>query len=82
MHPYTRALMRSVPVLGIGKDKKLESIKGSTPDASIEFQHCEFAERCDHCSEQCLGGLPQDRILPDGHRVRCFLYAKEGEAND
>jgi oligopeptide/dipeptide ABC transporter ATP-binding protein len=82
LHPYTRALMRSVPVLGIGKDKKLESIKGSTPDASIEFHHCEFAERCDHCSEQCLSGLPQDRILPDGHCVRCFLYAKEGEAND
>lgn len=82
LHPYTRALMRSVPVLGIGKDKKLESIKGSTPDASIEFHHCEFAERCEHCSEQCLSALPQDRILPDGHCVRCFLYAKEGEAND
>jgi len=82
MHPYTCALMRSVPVLGIGKDKKLESIKGSTPDASIEFTHCEFAQRCDHCSERCLNELPQDRILPDGHRVRCFLYAGEGEAND
>ena len=82
LHPYTCALMRSVPVLGIGKDKKLESIKGSTPDASIEFTHCEFAERCDHCTQRCLEGLPQDRILPDGHRVRCFRYAGEGEAND
>lgn len=78
---YLRA-MRSVPVLGIGKDKKLESIKGSTPDASIEFTHCEFAERCDHCTQRCLEGLPQDRTLPDGHRVRCFRYAEEGEAND
>lgn len=82
LHPYTCALMRSVPVLGIGKDKKLESIKGSTPDASIEFTHCEFAERCEHCTQRCLEGLPQDRILPDGHRVRCFRYAEEGEAND
>jgi len=82
LHPYTRALMRSVPVLGIGKDKKLESIKGSTPDAAIEFQHCEFAERCDNCTQRCLLSLPQDRVMPDGHRVRCFLFEKEGELYD
>ncbi len=78
LHPYTKALLKSVPILGIGKENKLASIRGATPDASEEFDHCEFAERCDCVMEHCKQALPHDKAMEDGHRVRCFLYEKEG----
>lgn len=80
LHPYTRALLKSVPVLGMGKDTDLESIKGNTPDASIVFNHCEFEPRCELACERCLKGFPRDTVIEDGHRVRCFLY--EGGENN
>lgn len=82
LHPYTKALLKSVPVLGIGKEKKLESIRGTTPDASTEFTSCEFADRCDYAMDICRQQLPKDRTMEGGHRVRCFLYEKEGTGND
>ncbi len=82
LHPYTKALLKSVPVLGIGKEKKLESIRGTTPDASNEFTSCEFADRCDRAMDICRQKLPVDQTMEGGHRVRCFLYEKEGTEND
>ena len=45
-HPYTKALLRSVPVLGLGDDQKLETIPGVTPNKSDLKEVCEFAFRC------------------------------------
>ena len=73
-HPYTRALMNSVPVLGMARDQKLISISGNTPDASIPFDHCEFEPRCDKVCERCHGGFPIDTEVEPGHTVRCFLF--------
>lgn len=39
-HPYTQALLRSVPVPGMPEDTELQSIPGSTPDASEKFDYC------------------------------------------
>ena len=75
MHPYTQGLLKAVPVLGIGKNDKLGSIRGSTPDASEVFAGCEFAPRCDHCCANCCTAQPPDITLADGHKVRCWLYA-------
>lgn len=80
LHPYTRGLLRSVPVLGMGKNTELESIKGNTPDASLAFDHCEFEPRCELACEGCLKGFPKDTVFEDGHRVRCKLY-EGGETN-
>lgn len=80
LHPYTRALMKSVPVLGMGKHIELESIKGSTPDASSDFNHCEFEPRCELACERCLKDFPRDIMIEDNHRVRCCLY--EGSENN
>lgn len=73
-HPYTKALLRSVPVLGIGKDAKLESIRGTTPDASDVFEGCIFAPRCDHAKDVCWKKPPEETYVDDDHRVRCWLY--------
>lgn len=77
-HPYTKALMRSVPVLGMSKDKDLETIEGSTPDASTVFHGCEFADRCEHATEHCRNRFPADTAIEDGHIVRCLMF-EEGE---
>lgn len=75
LHPYTKALLKSVPVLGIGKNSELVSIRGVTPDASEVFTGCEFEPRCDFAGEQCKKQPPCDTVAEDGHYVRCWLYA-------
>ena len=74
MHPYTKALMRSVPYLGMDKNQELRTIEGNTPDASIVFSGCEFADRCEHATEDCRKRFPVDTVFEDGHRVRCLLF--------
>ena len=76
-HPYTKALMRSVPVLGMDRDKELMSIEGQTPDASIYFDHCEFEPRCDMACDFCKRGFPKPIEIEPGHIVRCFLFERE-----
>lgn len=75
LHPYTRALLKSVPVLGMGSKTELESIRGSTPDASEVFAGCTFEPRCDFACERCRQNPPEDRTMENNHRVRCWLYA-------
>jgi len=79
LHPYTKALLKSVPVLGIGKDKPLETIRGSTPDASQQSGICEFQPRCDSACERCMSGHPANHAGADGHEVRCWLYGEGGK---
>ncbi len=79
-HPYTKALMKSVPVLGMDKNQELATIEGTTPDAYTEFHGCEFAERCQFATEACFNRFPKDTYVAEGHRVRCLLL-EEVETN-
>ena len=79
-HPYTKALLRSVPVPGMPSDQELATIPGNTPDASIKFDHCEFEPRCAYACEQCKRGFAEEWECEPGHIVRCFL--KEEERTD
>ncbi|NLJ41164.1 MAG: ABC transporter ATP-binding protein [Clostridiales bacterium] len=78
LHPYTSALLRSVPVLGIDKNTELRSIRGNTPDGSDVFQGCEFSPRCDQICQHCKDGHPPVRVVEEGHEVRCWLYEGSG----
>ena len=80
-HPYTKALMQSVPQLDLDRETELVSIPGNTPDASIHFDHCEFAPRCSYACENCLKGFPKDTEVEPGHIVRCKLMEK-GDYNE
>ncbi len=79
LHPYTRALLRSVPVLGMGRGEELASIPGATPDAATEFTGCEFADRCTHATDACRAAFPTETVDADGHMVRCHCYAAPGQ---
>ena len=73
-HPYTAALLRSVPVLGLADDQKLETIPGSTPNPAQLKGGCEFADRCPDCTARCREKtIPAFETEP-GHRVRCLKY--------
>ena len=58
VHPYTRALLRSVPSITRGRDSELVSIKGIVPEHYDRLEGCRFAERCPYRQEKC--GAPQE----------------------
>jgi len=70
-HPYTRALLRSVP--GNEEGRRLQAIAGSVPSLGRVPPGCPFAPRCPDRFERC-DGLPALRAVEAGHEVRCFLY--------
>ena len=82
-HPYTWALLRSVPCPGGSGRSTLYSLSGTPPDlleAPGGRQGCPFAPRCDYCMEVCTRAAPPEFLLPSsgsaleaGHRVRCWL---------
>ena len=73
-HPYTQALMHSVPSIGV--DRRLDSIKGTVPEHYQNIRGCRFASRCPFAAVECE--KPQEmRELSPGHCVRCNI-AKEG----
>ena len=73
-HPYTKALLRSIPVLGKGKNQQLEPIRGSTPDPFHRPKGCQFCPRCDYASARCEEEMPPEEWVKEGHYTRCFNY--------
>ena len=81
-HPYTRALLRSIPRLGHGKDWEVEPIEGMVPDPYNRPAGCPFHPRCTSFMRGvCDVAHPALTTLPDGRTVRCHLYgsAQAGE---
>jgi peptide/nickel transport system ATP-binding protein len=70
-HPYTIALMKSLPVLG-RKDKYLEEIKGVVPAPYREIAGCKFADRCSEMITACHKQRPQLKEIETGHLVACI----------
>jgi oligopeptide/dipeptide ABC transporter ATP-binding protein len=69
-HPYTRALIDSIPRLDREQDQ-LESIPGRMPSLLELPAFCAYQPRCRFAKAECLEGIPQPRDL-DGTRVACF----------
>ena len=72
-HPYTKALLESVPVLGRGKNQDINPIKGSTPDPYNRPIGCQFAPRCNWQTESC-DIMPEISQINETHQVRCHKY--------
>jgi len=75
-HPYTMALMESIPRLTDKPGKKLEVIKGSIPDPLILPSGCKFHPRCKYATDICVKKEPELENIGDNHFVRCWLYDK------
>ena len=70
-HPYTQALLASMPNLETASKQELTSIAGMPPDLTKEIVGCRFAPRCAFATDQCRQEEP---ALSDenGHRFACF----------
>jgi peptide/nickel transport system ATP-binding protein len=73
VHPYTRALLASMPVLGNGKNQRIEAIPGSTPDPFDRPPGCQFAPRCPYKIAACEQMPPETRTTQT-HRMMCWRY--------
>lgn len=71
-HPYTRALLQSLPSLDEDKEW-LETIPGNVPIPSEMPVGCKFSPRCSHVMPRCLVEIPELVKVEDGHNSRCFL---------
>ncbi len=75
MHPYTRALLRSVPRLDDDSRGKLPSIRGTPPDLTRLPRGCSFAPRCDFVEDRCRADDPALEPI-EGNAARrraCFV---------
>jgi peptide/nickel transport system ATP-binding protein len=74
-HPYTRALLRSIPKLGQKTNGRLDSIRGIVPDPYQRPTGCPFHTRCDQVMPGiCERITPPPVALGGQHGVRCLLY--------
>jgi peptide/nickel transport system ATP-binding protein/oligopeptide transport system ATP-binding protein len=74
-HPYTRALLASVPVTHpAGRGRRLR-LEGDLPAAAAVAQGCRFATRCPHVQDRCRTQDPALRPGPDGRLVACHRVA-------
>ena len=79
-HPYTQALLRSIPRIGRKSRERLESIKGVVPDPYAIPKGCPFHPRCSKFMPGVCNAdteVPYVEVAPH-HWVRCHLYGESG----
>ncbi|WP_100489325.1 ABC transporter ATP-binding protein [Sporolactobacillus pectinivorans] len=69
-HPYTKALLQSIPDVGLSKSKKIEPIKGVVPENYYQIKGCRFAERCAFRQLTCTQNVQSLKKLQETS-VRC-----------
>jgi len=73
LHPYTRGLLASIPVLGKQSGEYLYSIPGTVPHPLAIPKGCSFRPRCSERMSRCTE-IPELKDVQEGHLVRCWLY--------
>jgi len=71
LHPYTRALLDSIPSTEPGAARATPTIKGEPPSPIDPPSGCRFRTRCPRATDQCALEVPQPRELAPGHLVAC-----------
>jgi peptide/nickel transport system ATP-binding protein/oligopeptide transport system ATP-binding protein len=70
-HPYTEALLQSIPMLGMTQAEPLRVIRGSVPSPLEWPEGCRFRPRCDYAFEKCEQQPP---LFPvDAQQSACWL---------
>jgi oligopeptide/dipeptide ABC transporter ATP-binding protein len=73
LHPYTKGLIGSIPILG-HKKRRLDVIPGVVPNLIDLPRGCPFASRCSRKLDICEKEMPELKAHKPGHKVRCWLY--------
>jgi peptide/nickel transport system ATP-binding protein len=72
-HPYTQALLESIPGLQADRARALYSIPGAPPDLIRPPGGCRFAARCRYARERCVEEEPPLATDGNGHRFACHF---------
>jgi oligopeptide/dipeptide ABC transporter ATP-binding protein len=75
VHPYTQALIESIPRLGDGPSR-LTAIDGQPPDLASLPAGCSFQPRCPKAFDRCREEAPGAITVVPAHIARCWLAAK------
>jgi peptide/nickel transport system ATP-binding protein len=75
-HPYTRALLDSIPHLS--QARALKGIPGRTPSPGTRPDGCRFNDRCTFAIDACRASVPELRTVAPEHEVRCIRVGEIG----
>jgi peptide/nickel transport system ATP-binding protein len=77
-HPYTQALMRSIPKMARKADReRLSPIRGTVPSPKDRPLGCAFTSRCPYAFEPCPTIRPERTDVGNGHHARCHLLTRQ-----
>jgi len=77
-HPYTRALLKTVPTLETPYDE-MQPIAGDSPDAVEDPVGCSYHPRCPLADDTCRAKPPPYAEITDAHRAKCY-YTEDAPA--
>jgi oligopeptide/dipeptide ABC transporter ATP-binding protein len=78
-HPYTRALLESIPRMGDPR-QRLTAIDGQPPDLARLPTGCAFHPRCPDVIDRCRAEAPPDDLVAHTHSARCWVAASHQTA--
>lgn len=74
LHPYTQALLTSIPDTDVDRERESVHLEGDLPSPSNPPSGCAFRTRCPMAHERCSVDRPELQEVKDGHYVACHLY--------
>jgi oligopeptide/dipeptide ABC transporter ATP-binding protein len=75
-HPYTKALLESIPRMADGRER-LTAIEGQPPDLAAPPTGCAFHPRCPVAMDRCRVETPPELTAGPGQTARCWLLARD-----
>lgn len=73
-HPYTKALMDSIPKIDNNLKEEKNTIQGEIPSLKTIQEGCKFFSRCPYSLPKCKDCTPSNIYISNSHYVNCFLY--------
>lgn len=73
-HPYTKALLGSVPTTDLSKLKEIQVIAGEITSPINPTPGCRFASRCPNATAKCHSETPALREIGEKHKIACHLF--------
>lgn len=82
-HPYTVALLNSIPSITSDRNERLDIIPGSVPHPLNLPKGCKFADRCKYATKKCIEVMPDLVEINENQKIRChYPNRKEREENE
>ena len=77
LHPYTKALLDSIPSTEPGAARATATLRGEPPSPINPPSGCRFRTRCPRAADRCASEVPEPRELAPGHLVACHFPLTE-----